>query len=76
MTLITFTIVFYYLERPLKVNLENNLIKNNLLQINFTGIFEFLLVLKDDYLEQSLMTAFCNHFTEEQNTPKHLIRKC
>ena len=38
-TLITFTIIFYCLEQPLKIILENNWIKNILLQINFTGIF-------------------------------------
>ena len=59
-TLITFAIVRYYLEQPLKVVLENNWIKNKLLQINFSGFFKaFAYVLKDNYLsEQLLMTGF------------------
>ena len=43
----------------MKITLENNWIKNILLQINFTGIFEgFAWVEKDDYSEQLLMTSF------------------
>ena len=58
-TLLTFIIVFYRLEQPLKVILENSWINSILLQINFSDIFEaFARVLKDDYSEQLLITGF------------------
>ena len=68
-TLITFTIVFYCLERPLKIVMENDWIKNHLPQIN---LLRFWLS-----FERWLLSCFpfCNHLTEAENTPKHFTKK-
>ena len=66
---------FFCLERRLKVVLENNWVKNNLTQIDFTRIFKLLFEFwKMTIFWMIVNDQFCKHLAEEENTLKYFSK--